>query len=353
MVGRVPARFLVATALLAAALAPAPAAADEVIRLFGEENAGTAGGQFLRVPAGARAVALGKAYVAVATDGVAPLWNPAGIMRTPGRKNFFASHTEYTAGIDIDHVAFHMRGQNFGYSIMAGMLRSGDILRTTELHQQGTGQYFNADQYFVGVSLARAMTDRFSLGGTIKFYQENLDEYRIDALLADLGILYYVGLGDLRVGFAVRNFGSDLQTGGTPPALADGYQPAGEFQSFPAPTVGTFGAATTWQLSRRIDLLTTADFNHPSDNRESFRMGAELGLNRILYLRGGYETSREEGGPAAGFGLRLERKQFLMRIDYAYSDMGSFGIVHHISVDLSPLTRRKDPEAWRSGGGRP
>jgi hypothetical protein len=351
MVGRGVILRLVLPALLLAALVPADAAAD-LIRLFGEENAGTAGAQFLRVPAGARAVALGKAYVAMATDGAAPLWNPAGIMRTPGRKNFFASHTEYTAGIDLHHMAYHMRGQNFGYAVLAGVLRSGDILRTTELHQQGTGQYFNANQFFVGASLARAMTDRFSIGGTLKFYQENLDEYRIDALLADLGILYYVGLGDLRVGFAVRNFGSDLKTGGTPPALADGWQPAKEFQSFPAPTVGTFGAAKSWRLSRRLGLVTSTDFNHPSDNRESFRMGTELGMNDMLFLRGGYETSREEGGLAAGFGLQLRRKQFLLRIDYAYSDQGTFGVIHHVSVDLSPLMRPRDPQAWRRRGAR-
>ncbi|MCP4571518.1 MAG: PorV/PorQ family protein [bacterium] len=343
-------RRILGALVLAAVLGATPAAAGDLIRLFGEENAGTAGAQFLRVPAGARAVALGKAYVAVATDGVAPMWNPAGIMRTPGRKNFFAGHTEYTAGIDLHHLAFHVRGQNFGYAITAGILRSGDILRTTELHQQGTGQFFHANQFFVGASLARAMTDRFSLGGTVKFYQENLDEYRINALLADLGILYYVGLGDLRIGFAVRNFGGDLKPGGSPPALADGYQPTGEFQSFPAPTVGTFGTARTWQLTRRLDLLTTADFNHPSDNNESFRMGTELGLNRMLFLRGGYETSRDEGGLAAGFGLQLKRKQFLLRIDYAYSDMGTFGVVHHVSVDLSPLVRRKAPDAWRRKG---
>ena len=128
--------------------------------------------------------------------------------------------------------------------------------------------------------------------------------------------------------------------------------PATEFQSFPAPTVGAFGAAKTWTLSRRIGLLTTADFNHPSDNQESFRLGAELGLNEMLFLRGGYETSRDEGGFAAGFGLQLKRKQFLLRIDYAYSDMGSFGTIHHISVDLSPLIRSARTRMPGEGGDR-
>ncbi len=321
--------------------------AADVLTLFGEENAGTAGAQFLRIPVGARAVALGKAYTSMATDGSALYWNPAGVMRTPGRTNFFASHSQYTAGIDLDYLSFHHRGQNYGYGLSMGVLRSGDILRTDEFHQQGTGTYFNANHFFLGATLARAMTDRFSIGGTLKYYQENLDDYQIKSVLADLGILYFVGLGDLRVGFAVKNFGGDLKPGGSPPAMSDGYVPAANFQKFPAPTEGTFGAAKTWNLSQKLGLVTSADFNHPSDNQESFRFGTELGMRKMLFLRGGYETGRHEGGWAAGFGLQLKRKQFLLRVDYAYSDMGAFGVIHHISVDLSPLVRAKDPEAWR------
>jgi hypothetical protein len=328
-------------------MAATGASAGELIRLFGEENVGTAGAQFLRVPVGARAVALGKAYSALAIDGSSPFWNAAGIARTPGRKNFFVSHTEYAADINVEYMAFHMRQQNFAYGVTAGILRSGDILRTDEFHQEGTGQYFNANQFFIGASLARAMTDRFSIGGTVKYYQENLDEYQIKSVLADMGILYYLGFGDTRIGFSVRNFGADLKPSGTAPALPDGYQPSKDFQSFAAPTVGTFGAARTWGLSQNISLLTTADFAHPSDYKESFRMGGELGLNRMLFLRAGYETSRVEGGFAAGFGVQLNRKQLRLRVDYAYSDMGTFGTIHHLSIDLSPLVRPKDPDAWR------
>lgn len=324
-----------------------PAGASEVLTLYGEENAGTAGAQFLRVPVGARAVALGKAFTAMARDGSALYWNPAGIMRTPGRTNYFASHSVYTAGIDLDYLSFHRRGQNYGYGLTLGVLRSGDIMRTDEFHQQGTGQYFNANQFVIGASLARAMTDRFSVGGTLKYYQENLDEYQLTSVLADLGILYFVGLGDTRIGFAVKNFGGDLKPSGTPPAMPDGYVGSSEFQKFPAPTEGTFGAARTWHLSQKIGLVTTADFNHPSDNKESFRFGTEMGLKKMLFLRAGYETGRVENGWAAGFGLQLKRKKFLLRVDYAYTDMGAFGAIHHISVDLSPLTRLKDPEAWR------
>ncbi len=339
--------LLLAACLASQLVSPETANAGDILRLYGEDNVGTASGQFMRIPVGARGVAMGKAYVSCATDGSAVFWNPAAIMRTPGRTNYFASHSAYAADIDLDYLSWHHRKRSFGFGLTMGALRSGDILRTDEFHQQGTGQYFNANQFFVGASLARAMTDKFSVGVTMKYFQENLDEFQTKAILADLGILYFVGLGDMRIGFSVKNFGGDLRPAGSPPTLPNGYTPSNDFQAFPAPTVGTFGACKSWELSRKMNLLTAADFNHPSDFKESFRFGGELGINKMLFLRAGYETGRQEGGFATGFGLQLNRKQFLIRIDYAYSDMGSFGNIHNISVDLSPLFQRRPDDAWR------
>ncbi|MHB8077747.1 MAG: PorV/PorQ family protein [Candidatus Krumholzibacteriia bacterium] len=337
-------RFTAACAtalLLSLALAGAAGAQSEILSLYGGENRGSAGAQFLRLPVGARAIGLGQAYTASSTDGSALFWNPAGVMRTPARRNFFLSHSVYAAGIGLDHVSLNWRGQSFGYGVMAGMLRSGEIPRTTELHQEGTGQTFRADQYFLGVTLGRAMTDRFSIAGTAKFYQENLDDFEVRSLLMDLGILYYVGYGDLRIGFAVHNFGPDLKPGGTPPALPAGYQQADQFQSFPAPTSGSFGVAHTLTLAERVGLLLAADFNHPSDYSESFRLGGELGLDDRLFVRAGFETNRDEGGFAAGFGVKTGTDGFDLRLDYAIRDMGSFGTMHYVSLDLAPLFGRK------------
>jgi hypothetical protein len=322
--------------------------AGNILDLYGDENVVTSSGQFLKIPVGARPVGLGRAYVACAIDGPVAFWTPAGLLRTPGLSNYFLTHTEWAADIAVDHAAIQWRTQNYGYAVTAGMLRSGDIPRTTEFNVEGTGQTFSANQYVLGFSLARAMTDRFSFGMTAKYYQENLDEWTTRALLFDLGILYLVGVGDLRVGFSVRNFGGDLRPGGEPP-VRDGFDSQTEFESYAPATEGTFGVANTWQLSPRIDLMTTADFNHPSDARENFRMGAELGLGGRLYLRGGYETGRDEGGLGAGFGLQLKRKQFLWRIDYGFSDLGAFGTMHYISMELLPLWAKERTRHGRAG----
>ncbi|MBU1949760.1 MAG: hypothetical protein KJ970_02350, partial [Candidatus Eisenbacteria bacterium] len=42
---------------------------------------GTIGGQFLKIPMGARPVAMGSAYVSLADDANSVFWNPAGIAR--------------------------------------------------------------------------------------------------------------------------------------------------------------------------------------------------------------------------------------------------------------------------------
>jgi hypothetical protein len=335
--------------VLLSLLAAAGPVGANVLDLYGAENVGTSGGQFLKIPVGPRAVAMGKAYIAIAIDGPTVFWNPAGIMRTAGRSNVFASHVAYTTDLDLDYASFHWRNQNFGYAISAGMLRSGEIPRTTELHVEGTGETFRADQYLLALSLSRAMTDRLSLGVTAKYLQENLDEWETRTLLFDVGMLYYIGVRDLAVGFAVRSLGSDLQPSGRPPSPGSDYETATEFQTNAPPTEGTFGVAGTWDLAPQIDLLTAVDFNHPSDARESFRCGVELGLRRLLYLRAGYETGRDEGGIGAGFGLQLKRKQMLWRVDYGYSDMGGFGTIHHIGLEFSPLWAK---EAKRHGRAR-
>jgi len=312
------------------------AKAGSVIQLYGAENVGTAGAQFLRLPAGARAAALGQAGVAAAVDGSAPFWNPAATVRTQGRRNLFFGHTAYAAGIDVEHASYHTHGHTWSWGVSAGVLRSGDIPRTTEFHQQGTGQTFQANMMVLGLTGTRAMTDRFSIGANVKYYQENLDDLSLGAPVMDVGVLYYPGIGDLRIGFVVRNFGPDMRPGGTPLEL-DGYDTPSEYQSFSAPTSGSFGTAYTWSLGGQTSLLTSVEFHHPTDYSESFRLGGELALGPHLDLRGGWETNRDEGGLSAGFGVEVARDRWRVGLDYALRDMGSFGTIHMVSVDLAPL----------------
>ena len=61
---------------------------------------GTIGGQFLKIGIGARAVAMGSAFVSVADDATAVYWNPAGIARIQ-KSVLSINHTTWLADISL------------------------------------------------------------------------------------------------------------------------------------------------------------------------------------------------------------------------------------------------------------
>src|SRR5262245_36547229 len=68
-------------------------------------KAGTAAGQFLRLPVDARAVAMGQAFGALAEDATAAYWNPAGLGALRDY-HVTLSHNVYLEGTFYDYVAY-------------------------------------------------------------------------------------------------------------------------------------------------------------------------------------------------------------------------------------------------------
>ncbi|MBM3287640.1 MAG: UPF0164 family protein, partial [Candidatus Eisenbacteria bacterium] len=69
------------------------------------EKVGTVGGQFLKLGVGARATAMGSAFVSVANDPSAVYWNPAGVARI--QKNSVAlNHTAWLADISFTQAVY-------------------------------------------------------------------------------------------------------------------------------------------------------------------------------------------------------------------------------------------------------
>lgn len=305
------------------------ARAGELISLYGGERVGSSAGQFLRVPTGARSIAMGGGMSAAVDGGDAPFWNPAGMITVKSTHHVFVSHTEYAADMDVGHIAYTHRNGPWRYAIFGGMLRSGDILRTDELHPEGQGFTFRADQFLGGISVGRQLTDRFTVAASGKFLQENLDEHKMQGFLIDFGALYYIGFKTARIGFAVLNFGGDFKLDGEPddPTI-------NSWQSYGAPTVANFGAAYDLGSPETVRMTALFEFRHPSDEDEAIILGGELSMLRVLQLRGGYRTNVEDGGISAGFGLRLGGEKIDFRAAYAYEDHGGFGGLHTISLEL-------------------
>lgn len=309
----------------------APNARAELITLYGEERVGGSGGQFLRIPVGARAVALGNANTALARGATAMFSNPGALSTIHNRHSLFASHFAYAADIDIHHVGYAYRNASWQWGIGLGILDSGEIERTTETQPNGTGQFFRADQVVATMSFARLLTDRFTLGGSLKFLQESLDDFENRSFLLDLGALYYLGYRTARIGFAVNNFGPDLQLNGAPPADA-GFD--GSWQSFPAPTNASFGFAYDADIVRDNVLTLGLDFVHPTDEAESIVLAAEWSVGSILAFRGAYREAQDQNVLSGGLGLSWDIEERPIRLDYGFVDRGSLGILHTITLEI-------------------
>jgi hypothetical protein len=312
-------------------LATATGARADLITLYGSERAGSSGGQFLRIPVGGRAVALGNAGSAMASGPTAMFSNPGALSTVRYRNSLFASHFAYAADINIGHVGYVRRTASWQFGFGFGVLDAGEIERTTERSPSGTGQTFRADQIVAQTTVSRLLTDRFTLGLTSKYLQETLDDYHVRAVLFDLGALYFLGHRAARIGFAMNNFGPDLQLNGAPPPDA-GFQ--GSWQSFSAPTTATFGFAYDLPSFAGNTLTLDLDFVHPTDESESIVYAGELNTHYLLALRGAYRYDPTESILTGGFGLQWRYGRNPIRLDYGFADRESFGLLHTITLEI-------------------
>ena len=134
---------------------------------------GTAAAEFLSIPVGARATAMGNAFSATVDDATAMYWNPAGMTALP-HATFAVEYAQWLVNIDFNYAAVvvPMGFGTVGLAVTA--LNTPNMEVTTVAEQNGTGETFDASSYALALSYARALTDRFSIGGTAKFITERI-----------------------------------------------------------------------------------------------------------------------------------------------------------------------------------
>lgn len=287
---------------------------------LGEQRAGTAAMTFLKIGVGARAAAMGGAYVAMANDAAATYWNPAGVVQS-GKNELVVAHLDWLVDVDYEYMGYiHQATRNLGIGAFVGYLHFADMPVTTEYHPYGNGEYFSYNDLVAGVSAALKMTDRFSFGLTLKYAREELAELRMDGVLLDLGTYYWTGYKTLRIAAAMRNFGNDVRPGGTYLRRKSGGTAETAWQSFSPPTLFTLGAAMDL-LNRQAHILTgSVQMNHPMDDQENLLLGAEYRYRSLFALRSGYRANMDENQWTFGAGAKFVLKGVHLKIDYAYAD---------------------------------
>ncbi|MFQ6609840.1 MAG: PorV/PorQ family protein, partial [Fidelibacterota bacterium] len=181
--------------------------------IFGQSNfnkVGSVGVLFLNLPAGAAAQGMGNAYSSSIQGASAVFWNPA-LLGWSKSVQSFLSYSKWLLDLHHQTAAITFRLGRFGIGVSQSLLKSSPMLVTTTSQPRGTGEYFQYYDLAAGFSVARAFSDRFSLGGSFKIIHESAYEIHATGWGIDIGSFYWIGFNDWRITMVLRNFGPDMQ----------------------------------------------------------------------------------------------------------------------------------------------
>jgi opacity protein-like surface antigen len=317
---------------------------------------GTTAAPFLSISQGARALAMGSAFVAIADDPSAMYWNPAGITDIESM-SFVVDHTTWIADIQYEFIGMTTSLGAFG--ALGVNITASDIdemkVTTVDL-PDGTGEIFNVTDLAVGVTYALKLTNDFSIGFNPKFIYQRIWKMSANAFAIDLGVKYRTPFEGVTLGMSITNLGTKMQMAGnnaivkydpdpnlTPPdPLATGNNgriPAEiSMDEWDLPLNFRVGLAYTLGMGFLGKLNLAVDAMHPSDNYECVNAGCEYVFDDFIYLRGGMKSIAQkdsEEGLTYGFGVR----QFLLgnlkfSIDYAYQDFKRLKNAQKVSLGV-------------------
>ncbi|MEJ2546131.1 MAG: PorV/PorQ family protein, partial [Calditrichaceae bacterium] len=151
------------------------------------DNVGTSAANFLKIGMGARAQSMSGAYVAQANDATALYWNPAGIVHIETREVSF-TRVDWIADIELNYMATAFSLGDFGHlGVGISYLSMGEMKITNREHPEGTGETFDSNDLCIGLTYARHLTDRFTVGVTAKYIQEKINQSSASAFAMDIG----------------------------------------------------------------------------------------------------------------------------------------------------------------------
>ncbi|RMF09155.1 MAG: hypothetical protein D6762_04315 [Candidatus Neomarinimicrobiota bacterium] len=311
---------------------------------------GTTAANFLKIGAGARAVGMGGAFTALANDASTLYWNPGGAaqLRQP---ELLVNRSRWIADIDFTYLGYVQPIPRVGtIGIQVTGMTMGAMEVTRYGYEEGTGETFRAGSYALGLTYARSLTDRFSLGGTVKYIHEFISQSTSSGLALDLGTLFQTPFRGIRFGVSISNFGQKLQMTGKDLLVNKDIDPIhhGNNESvnaylstdrFDLPLFLRVGLSGELVRSSALRLTWAVDGIHPNDNSEYLNLGMEAALFQdLVSVRAGlkslYQQDREEGFTLGG-GLKVPvNGSLLMEADYAFESLVHLNTVHKLAIRI-------------------
>ena len=307
---------------------------------------GTTAAEFLSIPIGARATAMGSAIAASVDDATAMYWNPAGLGRME-QPAFAAEHASWLAGINLNYAAVALPTRLGTVGMAVTSLRTPNMLVTTVAAQEGTGETFDAASYAVAASWGKALTDRFTFGATVKLVNERIWHSSASGFALDVGTVFVTPFRGMRLGASIANFGTKMQMTGDDLLVVSDIDPTnrGNNESnrallktdrFDMPLMMRIGLAHELVAQQAVRMTVAVDVLSPNNSNQFVNLGAEVGfLGDLLMVRAGYsELFLQDSirSLAMGGGLRYDFSSIGLAIDYAYEQQRYFSGVNRFTL---------------------
>ncbi len=268
--------------------------------------------------AGARALSLGRAFVAMANDPTAVFWNPAGLEVIP-RTSLTLFHNQLFEGTMYDFVGFAYPTLNYG-TVGLGFTRVGtdDVPYVSEHNVVLGSMNYEEDELYI--SYAKKLPFRLYGGLTFKFRRQSFSLINQNAtgLGLDFGLMYRPEwenkfLRNLGFGFSFRNLVS--------PDMKLGSRVDNE------PYYWTFGLVKGFRMGTGGQVNIVLDYGKSKYESGSIRMGTEYIFRGMGSIRLGYDNSQ--------FALGAGIKYSFVHIDYSFGSSmagGEFPPTHRFSL---------------------
>lgn len=310
----------------------------------GQGKLAQTGLQFLDIGVSPRAEGMGGAFVIAGSKADALFYNPAGIARDNTTYDIMFSRVQWFADIGYNAVGIAYTPFSGEYGVFGLSFQNGDYgdFYGTKVSSGSSSGYedtgiFSPTAFAIGLSYGKQLTDKFSIGGQVKYVSQTLGsnilvaggsskDNSVSGFAFDFGMIYSTGIKGFDFGMLIKNFGTDFKY---------------EQYSFEAPLTFRIGLSLkVFELAGMTDsgqeLRLVADAVHPRDYGEHLDLGAEYGLYKVVSLRLGYKVNYSEQGFTAGIGLNYDVASDLnLRVDYGYGSFGIWDSVHRFSVGFS------------------
>lgn len=278
-------------------------------------NAGTTSANFLKMGVGARASALGGAFVAIADDATAGYWNPAGLPQISHTELIFM-HNDWYQDIKSNYLgaAFPV-SSSFAFGLGISYLDYGSFDGYNS-DDQPTGEY-SANALVLSTSGAYQLSRSLSIGVTGKMFSEKLEQSSATSYAADFGALYRTAV--VSIGLNLMNVGNGMK-----------YETA----ESPLPRRLVAGLAVRAYNGK---LTFASDLEMLNDRGLTIHQGVEYCYERTIFLRTGYshDFSNIVASGSSGMTMGIGVKHSIGAIDYSYWPDDRLGDIHKISFRLA------------------